>query len=42
VIGSALLLLSAFWHSARGFVVGTLGGLRRNLPPVQQPMLATV
>ncbi len=40
VIGSALLLLSAFWHRARGFVVGMLGGLRNNLPPVHQPMLA--
>ncbi|MES2338159.1 MAG: hypothetical protein V4537_08695 [Pseudomonadota bacterium] len=40
VIGSALLLLSAFWHTARGFAVGLLGGLRSNLPPVQQPKLA--
>jgi hypothetical protein len=40
VIGSALLLLSAFWHVARGHVVGLLGGLRSNLPPVQQPRVA--
>ena len=40
VIGSALLLLSAFWHRARGFVVGLLGGLRDSLPPVHQPALA--
>ncbi|WP_326523983.1 hypothetical protein [Sphingomonas sp.] len=40
VIGSALLLLSAFWHRARGLVVGLLGNLDRRLPPVQQPVLA--
>ena len=40
VIGSALLLLSAFWHSARRKVVGMLGGLRSLLPPVQQPVAA--
>ncbi len=35
VIGSALLLLSAFWHSARAVVVGWLpGGLRAKVPDV--------
>ena len=34
VIGSALLMLSAFWHTMRGFVVGMLGGLGERLPPV--------
>jgi len=40
VIGSALLLLSAFWHPVRRAVVGTLGQLGDRLPPVQ--MLAKV
>ena len=34
VIGSALLTLSAFWHSMRRMVVGTLGNLSEKLPPV--------
>ncbi|NIJ22923.1 hypothetical protein [Sphingomonas japonica] len=34
VIGSALLTLSAFWHSMRGFVVAMLGSLQHRLPPV--------
>jgi hypothetical protein len=34
VIGSALLTLSAFWHSMRRLVVGTLGDLGTRLPPV--------
>ncbi|URW76951.1 hypothetical protein M9980_07105 [Sphingomonas donggukensis] len=42
VIGSALLLLSAFWHRARGLVVGALGTIAGYLPPVQQPRLAHV
>jgi hypothetical protein len=44
VIGSSLLLLSAFWHQARGAVVRPLpGGLKERLPildravPVTQP-----
>ena len=41
VIGSALLLLSAFWHSARKAVVGTLpAGLRAKLPVVDRPVLS--
>jgi hypothetical protein len=33
VIGSALLLLSAFWHNARAFIVGRLpGGVQGMLP----------
>ena len=33
VIGSSLLLLSAFWHQSRRMVVGKLpGGLRGHLP----------
>ena len=37
VIGSALLLLSAFWHTARGVVVGFLPeGLQRKLPATQR------
>ncbi|OQW48268.1 MAG: hypothetical protein A4S16_00975 [Proteobacteria bacterium SG_bin6] len=35
VIGSALLLLSVFWHAMRARVVALLGGLERRLPPVQ-------
>ena len=34
VIGSALLLLSAFWQPVRRRVVGALGGAGRRLPPV--------
>ncbi|QNQ10387.1 hypothetical protein [Sphingomonas alpina] len=34
VIGSALLMLSAFWHTMRRTVVGVLGGLGGRLPPV--------
>jgi MFS family permease len=34
VIGSALLLLSAFWHKARSRVVAQLGTRGRFLPPV--------
>lgn len=43
VIGSALLLLSAFWHSARALVVGWLpAGLRAQVPDVEpQQALAT-
>ncbi|HWK36332.1 hypothetical protein [Sphingomonas sp.] len=40
VIGSALLLLSAFWHPTRRRVVSTLGDLARRLPPVQQAVAA--
>ena len=35
VIGSALLLLSAFWQPVRRRVVGLLGGLEERLPPTQ-------
>jgi hypothetical protein len=36
VIGSGLLLLSAFWHPARAHVVGRLPqGLRQRLPPLR-------
>lgn len=35
IIGSALLVLSAFWHPMRRAVVGTLGDLGSRLPPVQ-------
>jgi MFS family permease len=39
VIGSALLLLSAFWHQARGFVVRPLPeGLRERLPLLDRTM----
>jgi hypothetical protein len=34
IIGSALLVLSAFWHPMRALVVGTLGDLGRRQPPV--------
>ena len=34
VIGSALLLLSAFWHPVRRRVVGLLGNAGHRLPPV--------
>lgn len=37
VIGSALLLLSAFWHRARAAVVALTGSLAERLPPVHQP-----
>jgi len=40
VIGSALLLLSAFWQPVRRGVVGLLGGLSDNLPPTYQPVTA--
>ncbi len=37
VIGSALLLLSAFWQKARGLIVNQLpADLQRKLPPTQQ------
>jgi hypothetical protein len=42
VIGSALLLLSAFWHQARAAVVRPLPeGLRERLPIVNRPALAS-
>ena len=34
IIGSALLILSAFWHPMRRLVIGTLGDVGRRLPPV--------
>lgn len=38
VIGSALLLLSAFWHAARALVVARLPhALAERLPPVHEP-----
>ena len=41
VIGSALLLLSAFWHTARRGVVGTLpAGLRTRLPVADRGPIA--
>ena len=40
VIGSALLMLSAFWQPMRRGVVGVLGGLGDNLPPTHQPAMA--
>ncbi len=40
VIGSALLMLSAFWQPARRIVVGALGGIGERLPPVQMPVPA--
>lgn len=40
VIGSALLMLSAFWQPMRRGVVGLLGGLGDNLPPTRHPALA--
>jgi hypothetical protein len=40
VIGSALLMLSAFWQPMRARVVGLLGGLRESLPPTQQVAMA--
>ncbi|HET9814794.1 MAG TPA: hypothetical protein VFQ33_03445 [Xanthobacteraceae bacterium] len=42
VIGSALLLLSAFWHQARSAVVRPLpNGLRERLPILDRPAVAT-
>ncbi|MCW3845668.1 hypothetical protein OF829_00330 [Sphingomonas sp. LB-2] len=40
VIGSALLLLSAFWQPVRRGVVSLLGGLGGSLPPTQQVVTA--
>jgi hypothetical protein len=40
VIGSALLMLSAFWQPMRRGVVGLLGGLGDNLPPTRHPAIA--
>jgi len=41
VIGSALLMLSAFWHPVRRMVVGTLPGeLREKLPVLDRPAVA--
>jgi hypothetical protein len=38
VIGSALLMLSAFWHQARAAVVRPLpGSLRDRLPLIDRP-----
>jgi hypothetical protein len=40
VIGSALLLLSAFWHQARAAIVRPLpGGLRDKLPTLDRPAI---
>jgi hypothetical protein len=42
VIGSALLLLSAFWHQARGAVVRPLpNGLKARLPLLDRPGVVT-
>jgi hypothetical protein len=42
VIGSALLLLSAFWHQARGAIVRPLPeGLRDKLPVLDRTVIAT-
>ena len=42
IIGSALLLLSAFWHQARSAVVRPLPeGLRERLPIVNRPAVAS-
>ena len=42
VIGSALLLLSAFWHQARGAIVRPLPeGLRERLPLVDRAAVAS-
>jgi len=41
VIGSALLLLSAFWHQARAAIVRRLpGGVRSHLPVLGEPVLS--
>jgi hypothetical protein len=37
VIGSALLLLSAFWQRARAFVVARIGPIAGRLPPIPRP-----
>jgi hypothetical protein len=42
VIGSALLMLSAFWHQARGLIVRPLPeGLRERLPILDRTVVAT-
>jgi hypothetical protein len=42
VIGSALLLLSAFWHQARGALVRPLPeGLRERLPLIDRVAVAS-
>lgn len=42
VIGSALLLLSAFWHSVRRLVVhGLPGEMQARLPALDRPVVAT-
>jgi MFS family permease len=42
VIGSSLLMLSAFWHQARGAIVRPLPlGLRDRLPLIDRPVSAT-
>jgi hypothetical protein len=42
VIGSALLLLSAFWHQARGAIVRPLpDGLKDRLPILDRSAVAT-
>jgi len=42
VIGSALLLLSAFWHNVRRMVVAALPGeLQAKLPALDRPVVAT-
>ena len=42
VIGSALLLLSAFWHQARAAIVKPLPeGLREKLPLIDREKVAT-
>jgi hypothetical protein len=42
VIGSALLLLSAFWHQARAAIVRPLpNGLKDRLPILDRPAVAT-
>jgi hypothetical protein len=41
VIGSALLLLSAFWHQARAAIVKPLpGSLRDKLPILDRPAIS--
>jgi hypothetical protein len=41
VIGSALLLLSAYWHQARRLIVTRLpSGLQGRLPELDRPALA--
>lgn len=42
VIGSALLMLSAFWHSARRLVVSALpGDIQARLPALDRPVVVT-